>query len=440
MAAIQTTSDHLHLVLTTKEKIVGLLGDVTVPLDAIIRIRTVEDPESAVRGLRAPGLAMRRNVLVGTWRGGGRRSIVVARRRHPALTIGIHGQHITDLIVSVPNAEATLRWLRDELSRSGRALFTETDIRFDSGGLLLAGTVTVPTESPVAAALLVPASGLADRDSNGPKLRLNINRDIARALAQRGIATLRYDKRGVGESGGTQLHAGLSANHHDATAALKWLSGSAEAPTFLIGYGEGSIVAELLAAEHPELAGTVLLSAPARPVADTMAWKARQIEQTLPPIARPVVRPLQAYRIRQHRNAAHNPGATLAGTARVRAGVATGQWRRDVWDLDPMTVLPKIKTPVLAITGDKDLHVHPEDLDLIRETVAGPVDTSRLCDLTHVLRRDPNTAHVRAYKTLIHMPTDPKLIAVIGTWIRAQLPNLHGTRFGASPLWNGYDE
>jgi alpha/beta superfamily hydrolase len=134
----------------------------------------------------------------------------------------------------------------------------------------------------------VPGSGLADRNTNGPKLRLNINRDIAHALAQRGIASLRYDKRGVGESPGSRLDTDLPTDQRDATAALHWLTGSAEVPTFLVGYGEGAVVAQLLAAEHRELAGIVLLAAPARPKADTTAWQMREVEKRIPRLPRPI--------------------------------------------------------------------------------------------------------------------------------------------------------
>lgn len=57
--------------------------------------------------------------------------------------------------------------------------------------------------------------------------------------------------------------------------------------------------------------------------------------------------------------------------ARRRAHVHASA-QRDDWYFDPMSVLPHIEMPVLAITGEKDLHVYPEDLDLISEAVAGP--------------------------------------------------------------------
>jgi len=104
------------------------------------------------------------------------------------------------------------------------------EVRFDSEGTSLAGTLTeVP--DPVAAALLITGSGRINRDSDarlgrrGPMmLRIGVTRQVAEALAKASVASLRYDKRGVGASGGEYLHAGMSENLADARAALRWLA------------------------------------------------------------------------------------------------------------------------------------------------------------------------------------------------------------------------
>jgi uncharacterized protein len=69
----------------------------------------------------------------------------------------------------------------------------------------LAGTLLLPEQPPTAVALLVPGSGPVDRDSDHRRLRLGITRLLAEALAELGVASLRYDKRVVGASEGTFL-------------------------------------------------------------------------------------------------------------------------------------------------------------------------------------------------------------------------------------------
>src|SRR5690625_5149077 len=79
----------------------------------------------------------------------------------------------------------------------------ESHITFPSAGHTLAGTITRPDGAgPFPAAVIVPGSGPVDRDSNLKRKRLDVTRQLAVALAEAGVASLRYDKRGVGESTG----------------------------------------------------------------------------------------------------------------------------------------------------------------------------------------------------------------------------------------------
>ena len=69
-------------------------------------------------------------------------------------------------------------------------------------GGTLSGTLELPTGSgPFPVALIVAGSGPVDRDGNSPKsgLQTDCYKLLAEALAGRGIASLRYDKRGVAE-------------------------------------------------------------------------------------------------------------------------------------------------------------------------------------------------------------------------------------------------
>ena len=83
---------------------------------------------------------------------------------------------------------------------------TGTEITFDSAGCTLAATY-LEVSSPVAAAVLISGSGKTDRNSDvrlpfGQMLRSDITGAVAEALGRTKVATLRYDKRGVGASGG----------------------------------------------------------------------------------------------------------------------------------------------------------------------------------------------------------------------------------------------
>ena len=88
------------------------------------------------------------------------------------------------------------------------------NVTFDSDGCTLAGTYAQAAQ-PVAAALLIPGSGRTDRDSDvklplGMKLRGAITRAVADALGTVNVSSLRYDKRGVGASGGDYYPVGMA--------------------------------------------------------------------------------------------------------------------------------------------------------------------------------------------------------------------------------------
>jgi uncharacterized protein len=117
------------------------------------------------------------------------------------------------------------------------------EVAFDSGGCAIAGTFTEAADA-VAAALLVTGGGRSDRNSDarlpgGRMLRIGVDKAVAGALAGARASVLRYDKRGVGASGGDYLRAGMDDRRADARAALGWLAArTGGLPLLAIGHSE----------------------------------------------------------------------------------------------------------------------------------------------------------------------------------------------------------
>ena len=422
MATITLTHDRLRVHLSMGERIGGLHGDVDVPLSAVAGVRMIDDAFDAVRGLRSPGLAIPGRVRVGTWRKPGQRMFVAARRGAPALHITLTGTKLTDLVVSVPDTAAKLDELRALLAIHDPGAFTEREVTFASGQISLAGTVTDPVDQPRGVAVILPGSGEVDRDSNHRRIPLGVSRDLAHALAGKGIVSLRYDKRGMGASGGSFLSTGLSDNIDDATAALGMLRGThPDLPAFVIGHSEGAMIAEAVAADAPDLAGVVLLAGAGVSGEDSMKWQATQIAQVLPPFARAVTGLLRIDLVEQQRKSLEKIKATTGDTARMQGVKINAKWQRELLAFDPTPLLPRITAPVLAITGGKDLQVNPDDLEIIAAGVAGPVETHRPENLTHLLRNDPKPASLAAYKKLGKQPTDARLLTQVADWVGARV-------------------
>ena len=287
-------------------------------------------------------------------------------------------------------------------------------------GLPLVGTLTLPAgPGPHPAVLLLHGSGRLDRDANTGRLRMEFGPPLAAALAKDGIATLRYDRRGVGATSGDWRATGFADNRRDAAAALRALAARPDIRADaigVVGHSEGAVHAMSLGA-HPEVAAVVLLAGFARLGEDALRWQAGMIARDLPALVRPLLPALRALANRQLARIK----ATSTDVTRVAGVPMNARWMRELLSHDPRPDLANIRVPVLAITGGKDVQVDPADLDEIRRLVPGEVEVHRIPDLTHLLRRDPGRPSTRSYPRLLRRPVDADLLAQVAGWLAHRL-------------------
>ena len=89
--------------------------------------------------------------------------------------------------------------------------FSKRDKEIQQDALTLRGTLCMPVDNaPTITLLMLAGSGELDRNENGARLQLNIFNEIAHVLAENGIASFRYDKRGCAESDGVYNETGFS--------------------------------------------------------------------------------------------------------------------------------------------------------------------------------------------------------------------------------------
>jgi hypothetical protein len=113
MALVQTTPSTLTVHFTRAEKILGLLRDVELPRSAVRAVEVVPEPLAAMRGLRAPGLALPGLRKVGTWRRRGERTLVSVRKGQPAVRIRLGGARYDTVLIGADDAVV----LADRLTR-----------------------------------------------------------------------------------------------------------------------------------------------------------------------------------------------------------------------------------------------------------------------------------------------------------------------------------
>ncbi len=293
----------------------------------------------------------------------------------------------------------------------------------------LSATLALPDgELPVPAVVLAPGSGPLDRNSNHRRARFDVTRQLSVALAAAGLASLRYDKRGVGQSAGDWRAAGLVDNVDDLDRARAALAARPEVDAtriLLAGHSEGALLTAALAARGAPVAGVVLLAMSARPGEELLRWQVREVAPTLP---RPVRGLLRLLRTDLERKVAANHQrikATTTDVARIGGARINARWHREFMAHDPREDLRRLTVPVLAITGAKDLQVDPADLDVLAATVPGAATVRLVPDLTHTLRLQPGRPSLGAYRKELREPVNPEVLGAVVMWCR-EVTGLHG--------------
>ena len=282
----------------------------------------------------------------------------------------------------------------------------------------LVGELTTPESAGRhPAALILSGSGPLDRDSNMPEQTLDVANAFATALATHGVASLRYDKRGVGESGGDYLSVGFDQETSDAEAALVAFRGAGIDPerVTVVGHSAGATIAIRLASRHAWLAGAVLLSAAVHSGEEVMRWQSDRIAASLRGLARLRARRFvrSQERIRTLLLASHGDVVSIEGEE------LPALWLREFMAYDPARDLPSVRCPILAVTGRKDVQVDPDDVERMRALVTAPFDGETPAELTHLLRRSAGRPGLDSYPAQLAQPVDPSLLQRVVSWTSA---------------------
>jgi hypothetical protein len=332
--------------------------------------------------------------------------------------------------------------------------YTEEEVRFGGGAVTLAGTLTVPGDAgPHPAVVLLSGSGPQNRDEE--LFGFRPFRILADRLARRGIVVLRYDDRGVGGSTGSVFEATAQAYADDARAGLALLRGRREvaaAAVGLLGHSEGAIVAALSGARPdgpdflvllagPAMLGGDLLMAQAELIAraagapDDAVAAQRRFQETMLAAVRSdsgwaavehgldsIVRASLSQLPADQRAAITDPETFVRSRVEQQLAAVRSPWFRFFAQHDPADALARVRVPVLALFGEKDLQV-PPDLNQARMAralaAAGNRDvTIEVIPSANHLFQQAVTGSPAEYATL-EKSFVPGLVDRIADWILA---------------------
>lgn len=272
-------------------------------------------------------------------------------------------------------------------------------------GTMLAGTLTRPanTTAKLPGIVLLQGSGPTDRDGNQPGIRSDVLRQIAEGLALKGIATLRYDKRGLpaNVSSVPADTAQYPAYFHwdrfidDAYAAYAFLRaqpGIEMTRTGLLGHSEGGLIAldltsRLVATEQP--AFLILASTYGRPVGVVLQEQIGRMltEQKANQAQRKYFLGENERILKTIRETGKVPDSVPPGLA-VLYPAFLGPFWQSMTKLNPAALAQRYAGPVLLLQGDADIQISPE-----RDALALDAALQRRSNGDHALVVVPRGSH-----------------------------------------------
>lgn len=304
----------------------------------------------------------------------------------------------------------------------------------DEANIKLAGTLTLPqTSGSFTAVVLVSGSGAQNRNEEilGHKPFLV----LADYLTRQGIAVLRYDDRGVGESEGNYMLATLSDFATDAQAAINYLKSRKEINTKkigIIGHSEGGGIAHMLAARQipsfiitlaaPGVNGQELLNMQRKAIFTASGIPEVYINQYNDYMGQAQQLALKATDKEELRKSITQLFAGTPMENQTRAAVEQLSSPEIVSFLryDPLAYFKNIKCPVLALNGMKDLQVpYKENLSAIQKNILANrnihVITKAYPNLNHLFQT-ANTGLPNEYGT-IEETLNEEVLKDIADWL-----------------------
>lgn len=267
-----------------------------------------------------------------------------------------------------------------------------------SGTLMLPGGVVKP-----AVVLVIAGSGPTDRDGNSTiPVHTDAYKLLAAALAGRGIATVRFDKRGIGKSAAAGLSEDRLRFDDYVEDAVDWIAKIRADGRFgrvaIAGHSEGSLVGMIAAARTP-VDAFISLDGAGRPAADILRAQLSDRLRTSPALLAASKRIIDSLVAGKTTN---DVPTELAQVFRPSVQPYIISWFR----YDPAAELRKVRGRIAIVQGAADLQVPVEDAKLLAAAV--PSATLVIVPgMSHVLKHVTDSADLQQQIQTVY--SDPSL-------------------------------
>lgn len=243
------------------------------------------------------------------------------------------------------------------------------------------GTLLIPEQkNNIPVVLIISGSGPTDRNGNQEEMKNNSLKMLAEQFSKMGVASLRYDKRGIGQSSDVsnkdEMELRIETFSEDARSWINWLAKDKRFTKIIVaGHSEGSLLGLIASVNNAKVKGYISIAGAGRPadevIKDQLAIAPDQIRTKM----YEMIDKLKA-------------GDTLENVPPFFYALfrpTLQPYMRSWFKYNPQDELKKLKVPILVINGDKDIQVGTKDAELLAK--ANPKVQLRIIkNMNHVLK------------------------------------------------------
>lgn len=275
--------------------------------------------------------------------------------------------------------------------------------------LRVAGDIVLPEqgEGPFPAVMLISGSGMQDRYASPDYFDgYGGHHDWTERLNAAGFAVVRYDEPGTGRSEGDWAQSGLFDQKRAVAAIIEQARADHRIDSerfFVLGHSAGSMIAMMLSADDPDLAGLVLVAAPAMGMWELIEYQNRE----------------------QAELASTDPAAQAERKAELDASVLSMIRRyaevRETTQIDALSLARMVQSPAFVLHGGGDYQVPPDNAATLAAAIGGAgveAESLVIANVNHILVHDPER-HAD-YREIEDLSLDTRLTAAAIDWLSVQ--------------------
>lgn len=262
------------------------------------------------------------------------------------------------------------------------------------------GTLTLPEiKINIPVVLIIAGSGPTDRNGNNEAMENNSLKFLSEELRKNGIASLRFDKRGIGQSSGA-MRKEIDLRFDNYVNDVKdWIALLAKDKRFskiiIAGHSEGSLIGMIAAAHNKHVNAYISIAGAGRPADEILK---EQLEKTPSSVKEIIFSMIDTLK----------KGDTVGNVAQIFYGLfrpSVQPYMISWFKYNPQTEIKKLEIPVLIVQGSTDVQVTETDATLLSK--AQPkAELKIISNMNHVLK-DCDTNDKEKQKAIYSNPVLP---------------------------------